>query len=201
MDKLQQGMYPEVLVFADCNKTDLDPALVRRFDEYLEVSLPEDMDRLDFLKTLLKNEIKSDPLWQNSVQLQPKSETSSKNKKPEKYTKKPIKCTIQTLIDGSKNCSYKEIGQMVRSLRRKKAVAALKSEYFRVTKEGDYYPCSGAEDGTIKKISFKQIPTGKLKVPTLTFEEVEAAFKIPIKGTTAEDINKIKEFGMKYNID
>ena len=86
MDKLQQGMYPEVLVFADCNKTDLDPALVRRFDEYLEVSLPEDMDRLDFLKTLLKNEIKSDPLWQNSVQLQPKSETSSKNKKPEKYT-------------------------------------------------------------------------------------------------------------------
>jgi len=29
MDKLHQGSYPEVLVFADCNKTNLDPACAR----------------------------------------------------------------------------------------------------------------------------------------------------------------------------
>ena len=53
MDRLRQGDYPRVLVFADGNNPNLDNNVARRFTDFILVSLPTEEDRFNYIKTLL----------------------------------------------------------------------------------------------------------------------------------------------------
>ena len=97
---------------------------------------------------------------------------------------------LNILAEKSHGCSYNEIQDMIGDVIEEKWNEDLQSPRFMKSSDGTYVACS--EGGIIT--TFDKLPVNSLRGEPIKFEDLDARFETPIKRTSEDEIQKMKEF-------
>ncbi|KAG2385468.1 hypothetical protein C9374_003283 [Naegleria lovaniensis] len=159
-----------VVVIAATNRPfDLDPALRRRFQKRIYIPLPAENERKSLFRINLEG-VESDVTLQD----------------------------LEQFAKATSNYSGSDISVVVRDALMKPLREAMKSEYFRWTKEGTIEPCSATDVGA-KKMNLLDIQeTEKLRIAKVTAQDVFDSIASIKPSTNPNELSHFVKFTQDY---